>query len=104
MRRSPSGDRFGGVHQVRFAARVGMAVRASFFTSHNLLSGLPREYTDGLLARASAISLRRGETLFETGAAGDGCFWLEQGVLKVSVTSVQGTERILAILGPGAIV
>ena len=81
-----------------------MAVRADFLSSHSLLSGLPREYTARLLAKATATSLKTGQTLFETGAAGDGCFWLEEGVLKVSVMSVQGTERILAILGSGSIV
>ena len=35
---------------------------------------------------------------------GDGCYRLERGLLKVVVTSPQGEERILAMLGPGAIV
>jgi CRP/FNR family transcriptional regulator, cyclic AMP receptor protein len=48
--------------------------------------------------------LRRDKTLFEIGAIGDGCYWLEEGVLKVSIASPQGAERILAILGPGSIV
>ena len=30
--------------------------------------------------------------------------WIEQGLLKVSIDGPSGTERILAILGPGAIV
>jgi CRP/FNR family transcriptional regulator, cyclic AMP receptor protein len=50
------------------------------------------------------MSLKKGQTLFEIGAVGDGCYWLEEGVLKVSIASPQGTERILAILGPGSIV
>ena len=50
------------------------------------------------------ISLKKGQTLFEIGAVGDGCYWLEEGVLKVSIASPQGAERILAILGPGSIV
>jgi CRP/FNR family transcriptional regulator len=57
-----------------------------------------------LLAKAPAISLEKGKTLFEIGAVGDGCYWLEQGVLKVSIASPQGAERILAILGAGSIV
>ena len=81
-----------------------MVTRANFSSSYNLLSGLPREYSASLLARASMMSLKRGQTLFEHGAAGNGCYWLEEGVLKVSITSPQGTERILAILGPGSIV
>ena len=81
-----------------------MAVRASSFGSHNLLSGLPREFSLRLLARAPTVTLGKGKTLFESGAVGDGCYWLEEGVLKVSVASHQGAERILAILGPGSIV
>ena len=81
-----------------------MARTVSSFGSHNLLSGLPREYSSPLLARAPAISLKEGQTLFESGEVGDGCYWLEEGVLKVSVVSDRGTERILAILGPGSIV
>jgi CRP/FNR family cyclic AMP-dependent transcriptional regulator len=81
-----------------------VVVRAGYFGAHNLLSGLPREYSSRLLAKAPAISLEKGKTLFEIGAVGDGCYWLEQGVLKVSIASPQGAERILAILGPGSIV
>jgi CRP/FNR family transcriptional regulator len=78
--------------------------RPYFFGSDNVLSGLPREYAAGLLAKSPALSLKRGQTLFQSGATGNGCYWLEEGVLKVSVVSPQGTERILAILGPGSIV
>ena len=42
--------------------------------------------------------------LFERGDAGDGCYWVRQGVLSVCVTSASGERRILAILGPGSIV
>ena len=81
-----------------------MVARAGYFGAHNLLSELPREYSSRLLAKAHAVSLKKGKTLFETGAVGDGCYWLEEGVLKVSIASPQGAERILAILGPGSIV
>ena len=81
-----------------------MALSASSFGAHNLLSGLPREYSTRLLAKAPAISLKKGQALFEIGAVGDGCYWLQEGVLKVNIVSPQGAERILAILGPGSIV
>lgn len=42
--------------------------------------------------------------LFERGDAGDGCYWLIDGVLTVCVASATGELRTLAILGPGAIV
>jgi CRP/FNR family cyclic AMP-dependent transcriptional regulator len=69
-----------------------------------LLGRLPREFSGKLLAGERTIKLREGETLFERGDAGDGCYWLRSGVLTVCVTSGSGEQRILAILGPGAIV
>jgi CRP-like cAMP-binding protein len=42
--------------------------------------------------------------LFTAGDPGDGCYRVENGLLKVSVISPSGGERILAILGPGALV
>jgi CRP/FNR family cyclic AMP-dependent transcriptional regulator len=49
--------------------------------------------------------VRQGETLFERGDTGDGCYWLRHGVLAVCVASATtGDQRILALLGPGAIV
>ena len=81
-----------------------MTGRAALLGSHNLLSGLPPEYSSRLLAKAPTIDLTKGQALFQIGAVGDGCYWLKEGVLKVSITSNQGAERILAILGPGSIV
>jgi len=81
-----------------------MVARAGNFGAHSLLSGVPSEFSSRLLARAPAILLEKGQTLFEIGAIGDGCYWLEEGVLKVSMASPKGAERILAILGPGSIV
>jgi CRP/FNR family cyclic AMP-dependent transcriptional regulator len=57
-----------------------------------------------LLAGERTLKLREGETLFERGDAGDGCYWLRGGVLAICVSSATGEQRILAILGPGAIV
>ena len=42
--------------------------------------------------------------MFERGDAGDGCYWLRRGVLAVCVASATGEQRILAILGAGAMV
>ena len=70
----------------------------------NVLGRLPAELSGRLLAGQRTIMLREGETLFERGDAGDGCYWLRHGVLAVSVASANGEQRILAILGPGAIV
>src|SRR5262245_33142141 len=48
--------------------------------------------------------LKPGDALFIGGQPGEGCYRLERGLLKVVMTSPDGKERILAMLGPGAIV
>jgi CRP/FNR family transcriptional regulator len=79
-----------------------MAGRTTSSGSRNLLATLPVEYSSRLLAGAPTTTLKKGLALFEIGDTGDGCYWLKEGVLKVSVTSNRGAERILAIVGSGA--
>lgn len=72
--------------------------------THSVLLGLPRQYSDVLLAKATPVQLKDGETLFSKGDPGDGCYWLEGGTVKVIVASPTGEQRILAVLGPGSVV
>src|SRR5438034_2057433 len=72
-------------------------------TSTAILSGLPERLLAQLFADAKSCHLRAGDTLFAAGDAGDGCYRVERGLLKVVITSRRGEERILAILGPGEI-
>lgn len=57
-----------------------------------------------LLRHAITRELRTGDVLFEAGDPGDGCYHLTHGVVKVTVASSKGEERILAVLGRDAIV
>jgi CRP/FNR family cyclic AMP-dependent transcriptional regulator len=57
-----------------------------------------------LFAIAAPLRLAADEALFLAGDGGDGCYLVEEGLLKVAVASQSGGERILAFLGPGAIV
>ena len=66
--------------------------------------GLREEIASELLATATSHSLKAGDILFAVGDRGDGCYWLDKGVLKVSLTSPQGAERMLAVLSEGSIV
>lgn len=70
----------------------------------NLLSALPPNLAAELFASARPHRLKADQTLFVAGDPGDGCYRIEQGLLKVNVVSPSGSERILAILGPGALV
>ena len=70
----------------------------------SLLSGLPEHLSTKLFATAKPASLAADEVLFLAGDPGDSCYRIEEGLLKVMMVSRSGTERILAFLGPGAIV
>jgi CRP-like cAMP-binding protein len=70
----------------------------------NLFSVFPENLAAQLFASAKPVRLAAEAVLFLAGDAGDGCYRVEQGLLKVSIISPSGAERILAIVGPGAIV
>ncbi len=70
----------------------------------SVLSGLPAELSRGLFAKAHPQSVAAEQMVFMAGDPGDGCYRVEEGLLKVSVVGSGGEERILAILGPGAFV
>jgi CRP/FNR family transcriptional regulator len=70
----------------------------------NVLSGLPETLLSELFQDAVGHRLREGEVLFRAGEIGDGCYRIQAGLVKVVVTSQQGEERIISLLGPGAIV
>jgi CRP/FNR family cyclic AMP-dependent transcriptional regulator len=69
-----------------------------------MLAALPPELLQGLFDKARVSSLSAGQTLFLAGDTGDGCYRIEDGLLKISVNAAEGGERILAILGPGSMV
>jgi CRP/FNR family cyclic AMP-dependent transcriptional regulator len=89
------------------AAKSGSNRTASAPPKRNvpgILPNLPIQFSARLLANAKPQSLAERAVLFQAGDVADGCYRLEQGLLKVSIASPQGDERILTILGPGSIV
>src|SRR5271169_983210 len=72
--------------------------------NQNLLSGLPEHLSADLFTNTTPVQLAANEVLFMAGDAGDGCYLVEDGLLKVAMVSRSGTERILAFLGPSSIV
>ena len=73
-------------------------------SNFNFLSVLPETLLTDLFKEATAYNLREGDALFRAGDAGDGCYRIQTGLVKIVVTSQQGEERIISLLGPGAIV
>ena len=70
----------------------------------DMLSALPTEMASQLFAKARTVSLASDATLFHAGDTGDGCYRVDEGLLKASMLSPTGGERILAIFGPGAVI
>ena len=73
-------------------------------TNQSLLSSLPAHLLTSLFSHATTVRLKADEVLFLTGDTGDGCYRVDDGLLKITMVSRAGKERILAFLGPGAIV
>ena len=73
-------------------------------TNQSLLSGLPEHLSASLFTASTPVRLGADGVLFMAGDAGDGCYRIEDGLLKVTMLSRAGSERILAFFGPGAIV
>src|SRR6516162_7875065 len=68
------------------------------------LSGLPTRLSNELFAGAEIVRLPAGQVLYRAGDSADGCYRVEDGLLKVTMVANSGTERILAFHGPGAII
>ena len=67
-------------------------------------SVLPADFAAALFGEARAVALARNQMLFAAGDPCDGCYRIVEGLLKVTAAAPSRRERILAILGPGAIV
>jgi len=61
-----------------------------------LLSGLPTPLSTELFASAERVRLSAGEVLFRAGDSGDGCYRVEDGLLKVTIVSANVFLRSLA--------
>jgi CRP-like cAMP-binding protein len=70
----------------------------------SLLLELQDNLSADLFTSAAPLRLAADEALFLAGDGGDGCYLVEEGLLKGVIASHSGGERILAFLGPGAIV
>src|ERR1044071_5529554 len=70
----------------------------------NLFSVFPDSLAAKLFANAKTMKLAADEVLFIAGDPADGCYRVDQGLLKISMIAPSGAERILAIVGPGGIV
>jgi CRP/FNR family transcriptional regulator, cyclic AMP receptor protein len=72
--------------------------------SADALGDLPPELADALFSKARNVVLEADRSLFMVGDEGNGCYRVEEGLLKASISAPNGSERILAIFAPGAVI
>ncbi len=68
-----------------------------------LFAALPRRHLELLASLARRRVFQRGDTIFRHGDIGSSLYFIESGRVKVVVTSDQGEEVLLAVLGPGEV-
>lgn len=69
----------------------------------SLFSGLAAQDWDDLAARAVRIGFKRGKELLAQGESGDKLLILTEGSARVTLTTANGREIILAYADPGAV-
>jgi len=90
-------------------------VRAPVDALHNTEMGTPRRPASGKLSdpfdvqafldsanlSRRVVHFARGALVFAQGAPADSVFYLQKGVVRLSVSSAAGKEAVVAMLGPG---
>jgi len=66
-----------------------------------LFAALDDEAADALMKSMTTSRLERGDVLFREGDQGNRLYVIGEGKIKLGLTSVDGRENLLAILGPG---
>jgi CRP/FNR family transcriptional regulator, cyclic AMP receptor protein len=69
----------------------------------SMLRALPRELSEPLFSRAHPVFIKAGKVLFSAGEEGNGCYLLQEGLMKVSVGLSQQNQRVIAVLLPGSV-
>ncbi len=99
-----SRDKSNKMERSRFFGVGSSGLHSEEESNQGILSRLPEQLFSNLFKRATTVKLKTDQVLFLVGDKGDGCYRVEDGLLKVTMISRDGNERILAFLGPGAVV
>src|SRR4029079_2729122 len=63
-----------------------------------VLGALPVELTGALFAKPRPLTLKADQALFMAGDEGNGCYRIDEGLLKASVSGPNGNARTRALL------
>jgi CRP/FNR family cyclic AMP-dependent transcriptional regulator len=89
---------------VDMALAMSKEVIAGCLKTVPLFSGLSSGDLSALAASARPVAFRKGARIFEEGSAADSCFVLTSGKARVVLAGNSGTEVLLQILTPPALV
>jgi CRP-like cAMP-binding protein len=72
---------------------------------HSPIHIIPKlnSFLSGLTDNKRIVYFRKDQVIFSHGDLSDSIFYLETGAVKLTVTSVQGKEAVIAILGRGTL-
>lgn len=65
---------------------------------------MPARALREIMTSSVPVELKAREVLFHAGDDGASCYYLRSGTAKASVIAKDGQERLLAVLGPGALI
>src|SRR5689334_21151734 len=61
----------------------------------------PKAFLEAANRRHTVSNLRKEEVIFQQAAAADAVYYIQKGKIKIVVTSAQGKEAVVGILGTG---
>jgi len=84
-------------------ARQVSSSKLSVLRQHPIFCDLEPEALDQLCRYAKHLTLKRGATLFSKGDPGNSLFAVISGTVKMSISSPEGRNAILNLIGPGEV-
>jgi CRP/FNR family cyclic AMP-dependent transcriptional regulator len=84
-------------------ARQMSSSKLSVLGQHPIFCDLEPEAIDQLCRYAKHLTLKRGATLFSKGDPGNSLFAVVSGTVKMSISSAEGRNAILNLIGPGEV-
>jgi CRP/FNR family transcriptional regulator, cyclic AMP receptor protein len=92
-----------GVTEEKIGETRSYASKQSVLRKHPIFSGLAPDAMDQLCRYAKLTSLKRGATISSKGDPGTSLYAVISGTVKISVSSPDGRNAILNLIGPGEI-
>jgi CRP/FNR family cyclic AMP-dependent transcriptional regulator len=92
-----------GVPEEKTAETRSYASKLSVLRKHPMFSDLAPDAMDQLCRYAKLTSLKRGAVIFSKGDPGTSLYAVISGTVKISVSSPDGRNAILNLIGPGEV-